>query len=265
MSQDKAREQHKLRYERVIALEGWDLEIWKVHVDDLKEQDKNARVMTKSVFERIKANIRSDRRLQSLPLCVWGEKGSLEIVSGHHRVRGARMSGLELIYVLVDARNPTRSQVLSMQLAHNALEGKDDPGLLRQIYEEIEDLELRLATGIDPKDLDILEPDAKFEIDSVHLDFDSKTMEFLFLPTQFEKVMETLDLVGREFVGVCRRDQYDELVKRMQQVSENEDIRNISAIMDKMCEIIEDYYRAVANDEPLTLRVKPVEEESVVP
>jgi hypothetical protein len=64
--------------ERLIELEG-GLEIWRVDIDEAREQDVNARAMPPQMFERLSKTIESDRRMESLPfLAVVGDQGTDE-------------------------------------------------------------------------------------------------------------------------------------------------------------------------------------------
>lgn len=252
---------NELKATRILVLEGWDLEIWKVHVDSLREQDKNARIMDKRRFNQIKANIKKDKRLESLPYCVLNSD-RIEIVSGHHRVRAARMAGLTEIYALVDTKHLNRSEVLSKQLAHNALVGYDDKKMLKEMWEEIDDLELRLSTGIDPEDIEVDYDEETFKNESVELEFQYKQVQLLFLPTNYEDFINTLDLVEAEFIGVADVRDFERVAETIRKVSEAEEVRNVSSILLKMCEIVNDYYRAVAGDEPIQPRVKLAEKPS---
>lgn len=100
---------------RILEL-GNGLELWKVHPSSLREQDVNARSMPKAMFERLSQTIGRDKRLESLPLCAWMEKG-LEIISGHHRTRAATAAGLSELFVLMDVTGLTRSQIAAKHLA----------------------------------------------------------------------------------------------------------------------------------------------------
>lgn len=108
-----------------VVLElGQGLEIWKIHVDRLREQDVNARAMTRPMFDRLTQTIGRDQRLESLPLCAVVDD-HVEIVSGHHRVRGARAADVQVIHAIVDVSGLTPDQVKAKQLAHNAIAGED--------------------------------------------------------------------------------------------------------------------------------------------
>src|SRR3990167_3081838 len=108
----------------VLAVLGNGMEVWRVGVDDLQEQDKNARTMSPQAFQRLVANIKNGDRLESLPFCVLRPNGDIEIVSGHHRTRAARAAGLNEVPVLIDTTTTlTRSQIVAKQLAHNSISG----------------------------------------------------------------------------------------------------------------------------------------------
>ena len=84
-----------------LAELGHNLELWRVHIDELHEQEKNARVMDPRTFDRLTANISKGGRLEQLPFCAL-RAGEIEVVSGHHRIRAARAAELMEVFVLVD-------------------------------------------------------------------------------------------------------------------------------------------------------------------
>ena len=134
------------------TLPGTTLEIWKVHPDVLREQDRNARVMDTKTFQRLTENIKNNKQLESLPYChkTTSPGGSEEfsIISGHHRVRAARKAGFTEIFVLVDCKDLTSAQVKAKQVAHNALSGTDDEQVLAEIFASIDDLNAKIESGI---------------------------------------------------------------------------------------------------------------------
>src|SRR3954454_4963806 len=122
---------------------GGGLELWTAAIDELIEQDVNARAMPKGMFERLAETVGRDKRLESLPLCATTPRG-LEIVSGHHRTRAARQAGLDELHVIVDTTGLTPDQIKARQLAHNRIQGEDNEELFKRIYESIGDVEKRL-------------------------------------------------------------------------------------------------------------------------
>lgn len=135
--------------ERMLEL-GQGLEIWRVHVDEAREQDENAQAMPKAMFERLANTIKGDGRLETLPFCAQVDD-QLEIVSGHHRFRAARAAGLSEVYAIVDVTGLSRSAIAAKQLAHNSISGESDAQIVKRIFEKIDDVRLKLEAFIDPE------------------------------------------------------------------------------------------------------------------
>jgi hypothetical protein len=97
---------------------------------DLRLLKKNARYMAEPEFNRLVENLRRDGTLTSLPL-VYRD----EVLSGNHRVQAAGKAGIDEADVIEITSELTKDQRDAIQLSHNALTGKDDPNILREIYE----------------------------------------------------------------------------------------------------------------------------------
>ena len=223
-----------------------NLSIWRVHIDSLREQDKNARVMTPEKFERLTENIKLDKRLESLPYVMKfvNPAGSEEfqIISGHHRVRTARKAGLEEMVVLVEEGDLTRSQVVSKQLAHNALTGSDDQSILQELYLEIEDIEEKIRSGITDQEIKI--DNVQVKVDDLMLDLEYENIHMLFLPKSFEKFEEMIDNLEEDSkVYIADKKEWEGFKDIMQKTSKQFDVRNVSAIMVKLVEVMKDYYK----------------------
>lgn len=221
--------------------------IWRVHIDACREQDKNARVMPLEKFDRLTHNIAKDKRLESLPLVtpIVNEAGNKEflIISGHHRIRGARAAGLEFVPVFSIDEELTRDQIRAKQLAHNALSGYDDHATLAEIYAEIEDINAKLESGIFDKDLDFEMPSVR--ADDLQLDFDYEILQVLFLPKYKEKFEEVLKRLENDAeVYLADKADFERMKNEMITISKSENIRNVSAIMAKMVDIVGEYYRS---------------------
>lgn len=159
------------------------LELWKVEIDELREQDKNARTMPDAMFRRLTDTIKRDSRMESLPFCAVTDKG-IEVISGHHRTRAARSAGVNEVWVIVDTTGLTPSQIKSKQLAHNAISGSDDPSMLSQIFAELETVEDIKESFIFKDDFDNLE---KMGMSGIQLDIATHSMLLLFVPSYYEK------------------------------------------------------------------------------
>ncbi len=231
--------------EKVLDM-GNGISVWKVGLDLLREQDKNARVMSPDKFDRLTENIRKDNRLESLPLCVisTNEAGNEEfhILSGHHRTRAARAAGMREVFVMVIEDRLSHDQIRAKQLAHNALSGYDDPFLLREIYAEIGDITAKLESGILDGELDMDMP--SLSADDLAFDFDYEMLQILFLPRQKEKFEEVLSLLQRDAeIYVADKADFVRLRDVMVDISKRENIRNVSAIMARMIDIVVQHYK----------------------
>ena len=176
------RTQEERKPEKLLELDK-DFSIWRVPVELLREQDKNARVMDNDKFDRLTENIKKDGRLESLPLCVLknnvaGNK-EFHIISGHHRIRAAKKAGVLNIPCLVIEREMTRDEIISKQLSHNSLSGYDDINVLKDLYDEIHNIDLKIASGIKEEDLKI--SDINVKIDDVMVDLNFELINILFL------------------------------------------------------------------------------------
>lgn len=142
-----------VKYETVADM-GSGLVIAKVKLTDFREQDINARIMKTEMQKQLTDNIKKRGQLESLPFCALID-GKIEIISGHHRIRSAKDSGvLTELFVILDTTGLRRSQVAAKQLAHNAISGFDDQSTLKEIAKMIDDEALKtkvssLETNLD--------------------------------------------------------------------------------------------------------------------
>lgn len=225
--------------EKVLDL-GDGLEIWKAHVDELIEQDLNARQMTGEMFDRLAATIGRDKRLESLPLVAQTDKG-LEIVSGHHRVRAARKAGVSVVFAIVDVTGLSPDAIKAKQLAHNSLAGTDDPTLIARIYESIERADFKMEAFIDPNELNMKV--ATVPVGNVDLGLDYKTAMLTFIPYElkrFELAMETIMSQTPTNLDRYYMVELDLLAKwreAMRRIGVDYDIHSISTCVAKMADL----------------------------
>lgn len=152
----------------------------------------NARFMRKEVFDRLVANIRRDGALTSTPL-VWNDQatGRMVVLSGNHRIMAACEVGLEQVDVIVVDQPLSRARQVALQLSHNAIEGEDDPATLRQLYEELDDVDWRAYSGLDDKQLDLLAQVDLEGLSEANLDF--ATVQLVFLPHELDAARASFD------------------------------------------------------------------------
>jgi hypothetical protein len=215
------------------------LAIWKVNVKELREQDKNARVMEKRKFDILSDNIRKDNRLESLPYCsAPDDKGMFHIISGHHRVRSARQAGVEEIIILADSKELTKGEIKAKQIAHNNLSGFDDPQTLLELYNEIDDVNARIETGISDEDFKQLK---QYKVPSISLDFDYEEMTILFLKSGYDEFLNVLERLDKEEYYIADKRDFEKYVKTVQKLGKEYNIKNIASIMVKMIEIVKEH------------------------
>lgn len=201
--------------------------------------EKNARYMENEMFQNLVDNIRKDGSLSSMPLCHRGADGSLTVLSGNHRVMAAVKAGLALILVFVIEKELTRDELVAIQLSHNAIAGKDDPVLLKELWDEIQDLELKVYAGLDTEMVRKLESMQFDSIAEARLDF--KTITMLFLPEEEERLKEVLEKVDGLFSGdaayLASRKHYDKVFDAVVRAKEGYNIFNNPTALMKVIEL----------------------------
>ena len=228
-----AEEQNK-SYELIYDM-GSGLQIVKVLIDRVKEQDINARIMKNEMQDQLTANIKKRGQLESLPFLVMND-GKIEIISGHHRIKSARAAGLKEIVAIMDVSGLNRSQIASKQLAHNAIAGFDDESVLREICKMIDDVDDMLESYIG-KDImeEPLEQYEKLISPAVHFDF--KNITFTFLPHQvkdMDALLRNIETASPEIVGVAAYEQCKAFVETLSKYQKFTDIRNMGAAIHSM-------------------------------
>lgn len=232
---------------------GQGLEIWKVDIDELREQDINARAMSKPMFDRLTTTIKNDKRLESLPFCALTDKG-IEIVSGHHRTRAYRAAGLKELFAIVDTTGLSRDKIKAKQLAHNSIQGEDNEQIVQQIYQSIQNADVKLEAFID-KDFDI--EMEKVKVNDIIVDIDYRTVLLTFLPTEkehFEKIVSELNLQYGEMY-LAEKERFKDFVDIINKIDEEYDIRSVATALNKMTEITAEYLgKGVPAEEAKALR-----------
>lgn len=215
---------------------GQGLELWRVKVEELKEQTLNARSMPNTMFQRMTETIGRDARLESLPFSALTDKG-IEIVSGHHRVRAARAAGVEEIWTIVDTTGLTPSQIKAKQLAHNAIAGVDDASMIAQIFAQIENITDIRESFID---LNEIKKIGRVEMGEVSVEMEPKTVYLVFVPAYYDKwaylaattppAIEEVALVDAKFETEFR--------SALKTVGKSYDIKATTPIVCKIIDII---------------------------
>jgi hypothetical protein len=221
-----------------------------IRIDPMKVRllKVNARFMRHETFMRLTENIKKDGALSSVPfaaildyytaedLIPRDEDGQpiYEVLSGNHRVKAAIAAGLSVIDLMVTDDPLTADERKAKQLSHNELAGEDDPATLKLIYDSINDMDMRLYSGLDDKKLELLDDVKPGSLSEASLEFQSVAM--VFLPSELEQVEEVWKkteniLKGMKAVWVARWNEYDKFMTAMDQSSRSYGVKNVATTL----------------------------------
>lgn len=164
--------------------------IRRVALAELKLLEKNAHYMDPDEFTRLVNNIKNDGVLTSLPVVYRGT-----VLSGNHRTQAAIKAGLEEADVIEIVSELSEDEQKAIQLSHNAIKGKDDSNILRELYDSINSLDLKLYSGLTDDDFKIT------DVEVQTLSFVQPTYEDMviaFLPEEKTLFIEALEKVGKK-------------------------------------------------------------------
>ena len=171
------------------------------------------------------------------------------MISGHHRTRASRSAGVMRLPVLVDVSGLSRSQIVAKQIAHNAIQGRDDASVLLDMLTEITDPDDILEAHITPEQLKVEAPEPIVDVD---IDLDFRTVTLLFLPTGVEDFRTVIDrLTGdEEMVALCDMEILPKFRLAAQGIIERENIRALGSVVSRMCDIVLEYQAGQPDPEP---------------
>jgi len=225
---------------------GKHLAIWNAPVDLLREARKNARSMDNRLLGLLTETITKDQRLESLPLTTWsrtaGGNEELLIISGHHRIRAARAAGIKEIHVLVDERKLTHAEITAKQLAHNAVEGRDDESLLSQLLAEIDSAELRRLSGVNLQDF----KNETERLPDIAGPLHYETVAIYFLPAQkllWEEALKSFPAADEHLVA--RMEDFAAFKAALDAIHDAANVRNVAAQLSVFSRIILEHYNGI--------------------
>lgn len=199
-----------------------------VDVSQLEFLDKNARYMTNEMFRNLVSNIKKDGGLSSVPFC-WKHGDKSKVLSGNHRPQAAIEAGLKEILVMYTDKELSQQEQIAIEISHNAIDGKDDLAILKELWDEIDDVGLKYYAGLDDKTLGEMEKAAVSALADVKLDF--KTLTFMFLPHELSRMDEAfkhaIELGGiQDTVYINRIDDFKRLLEAQSKVQASYDVKN---------------------------------------
>lgn len=143
---------------------------------------------------------------------------------------------------------------LAIQLSHNAIFGEDDPAILKELYQAINDLDLKAYSGLDDKSLELLAEVNVSGLSEAALKF--QIITFTFLPDEVDEVKRVFDevkaLAAGDELWVARWGAYAQFLDTLDEASSAHNIRNaatslqaILALADRhKTELAEGWYNA---------------------
>ena len=196
-----------------------DTKITKVNPNDVIFSKINARYMKPTEYNQLVENIRRDGKLTSVPLCYRNQTGDVEVISGNHRIRAASDAGLVEVDVMLCLDVLSKDQILALQLSHNAIVGKDDEGILRQLYEMIEDVDWKTYAGLCDVLLD--QHENAISLQAPPLNF--QMLMLAFLPDEIAQLKQTFNQIEQFLKGnpsiLANYTEYDAFMTMLNDVS----------------------------------------------
>lgn len=204
---------------------------------DLRLLDKNARFMTKETFDSLTAGVKQ-MGLSSLPFCYF-DGTHYHVLSGNHRVKAAREAKKDEILFLYTDEKMSRQEQITVQLAHNQIAGQDDPQILKELWDELESLDLKFLTGFDDDFFEKLQPVEFAPIKEAALRY--KMVNIIFLQEDLDKLDEAAELIddntGKDGTRLARFRDFNLFFDAVLQTKEDLEIVNTATAVRKMAEI----------------------------
>lgn len=214
----------------------------------IKLLDVNARYMRHEVFQRLVENVKADGDLLGNTPFAWALHDDstqqlkpdadgnpvYEVLSGNHRVKAARQAGLPEITLEVtdDYLPPDRRKAI--QLSHNALVGEDDPAVLKTLYTEIGDVQLKIYSGLDDATLKVMDNVSIAALGEANLDF--QTVSMTFLPDELDQINTVWEAAKKEAAGskgvwLTRMADYDKALDAIEAACMAAGVRNTATAL----------------------------------
>jgi|ETNvirenome_6_30_1030629.scaffolds.fasta_scaffold03789_4 hypothetical protein len=131
---------------------------WKVKqvgVEEIQHTEVNANSMSRTMFARLKANIKKSG-LSSMISCYLTPEGKYVIISGNHRYKACIELGYTKLNIMyTEQENLSNDEIIALQLSHNSVTGNDDKGILKRLFEEISSIEFKEFASISVDDMEI--------------------------------------------------------------------------------------------------------------
>ncbi|MEU2487058.1 ParB N-terminal domain-containing protein [Streptomyces sp. NPDC012617] len=208
----------------------------------LTRLEVNARFMRKEEYDRLVENVRRDGCLTSTPLIYAGgeyDEGRELVLSGNHRTMASVDAGLDEIDCMLIEEALTRQQLVAIQLSHNAIAGEDDPATLKQLYEELDDVDWRAYSGLDDDQLKLLAEVSPEGLSEANLDF--ATVSLIFLPAELEAARTAFEeaRLGQNESWLAARADYEQTLDTLASTHAAHKVGNVATALHAILAITE--------------------------
>lgn len=199
--------------------------------EDCLPQEVNARYFEPEIMEQLIKNIAA-AGMESTPLLYQDAQleaaGKYKIISGHHRIKAAKVAGIpQVLCFLYKEGEISKDEIVSKQLSHNALSGKDDPLLLKQLFDSIQNVDLKEASGLQNKIEAIAYDSLNFSTG------DFKTMVLLFAEDDYKEFEDAVESISKRMssgendpVRLVALKDYDKFIETLQRFKKINDIKS---------------------------------------
>ena len=217
--------------------------LYMAKAEEIDFLEKNARYMTKEQFASLTNNVKKDGGLTSIPLCYKQENGRLLVLSGNHRIKAAIEAGSREFLVLLIDKPMSKQQLVAIQLSHNAIEGQDDEQILKELWQQIDELEASIYTGFSSELIAKLNSTDFITISEQRVLF--KEINFLFLPEEIEDLKSICEGIiesakGKEiFAG--RITEYADILEGIIAVKQSQKVINTTLAFFSMARVVREY------------------------
>jgi hypothetical protein len=160
----------------------------------------------------------------------------------------AKEAGITLILAMV-SRNITRQELVSKQLAHNALVGVDDKAILKELFDSLEEIDLRMASGLSDEIAKVSYESLNFKVGTF------KSLLMLFVSPDLEdfnniatEITENSQIAQSDEVMVGTLPSYDLLIEAIQKIKKVENIKNNAVALHRIARIAIEQVRLMDKD-----------------
>jgi len=157
--------------------------------------------------------------------------------------QAARDAGLTEVMLLYTDRELTRAQEVAIQLSHNAIAGQDDLAILRELYDEINDVALKEYSGLDDVLLGRMEPPNLDPLSEKGLEY--RIVSIAFLPDEVQRAEELFARILAQCTGdtawLNRMADYDRFLDALTAAKTAAGVKNTATAFGLLLDAVEEH------------------------